>query len=230
MSNALAQLDKARQMLAESRTLPEVKKIRDIAEAAKVYAKAAHLSKESQMYAAEIALLATHKAGQILSRLEKSEGGRPSKTVAAAATVSEYSKVLQDSDTPIRTAAAWQQIGKIPATTVDAYVNQAKETHQDISQNALLKFSMREQKAKNPQPVQPKPVPAFEAQDFTAKITAFRTELGTLNAHWLRTQTPKDNEDLITLVASLRTMAKEATERADRIELAIQTLTPAEVA
>lgn len=54
----LAQLDRARQMLAESRTLSDVKKIRDIAEAAKVYAKAAHLGRESQNYAAEIALLA----------------------------------------------------------------------------------------------------------------------------------------------------------------------------
>jgi hypothetical protein len=35
----LAKLDRVRQMLAESRTLPEVKKIKGIAEAAKVYAK-----------------------------------------------------------------------------------------------------------------------------------------------------------------------------------------------
>ena len=52
--NALVKLDKARSALAESRTLSEVKKIRDVAEAAKTYAKAAHLSRDSQNYAAEI--------------------------------------------------------------------------------------------------------------------------------------------------------------------------------
>ena len=62
--NALASLDRARVALMEARTLPEVKKIRDIAEAARVYAKAAHLGRESQNYAAEIALLASHKRGR----------------------------------------------------------------------------------------------------------------------------------------------------------------------
>src|ERR1700731_1169442 len=59
---ALGNLDRARLALMEARTLPDVKKIRDIAEAARVYAKAAHLSRESQNYAAEIALLASRKA------------------------------------------------------------------------------------------------------------------------------------------------------------------------
>ena len=65
----LAKLERARLPLAESRTLPEVKRIRDIAEAARVYARAAHLSRESQHYAAEIALLASRKAGEILAKL-----------------------------------------------------------------------------------------------------------------------------------------------------------------
>ncbi len=65
-TNALANLDRARSMLAEARTLGEVKKIRDMAEAARTYAKGAHLGRDAQYHAPEIALLAAHKAGAIL--------------------------------------------------------------------------------------------------------------------------------------------------------------------
>ena len=61
---ALATLEKARVLLSEARTLPEVKKIRDLAEAAKVYTRAAHLGRESQNYAAEISLLAFSQGGR----------------------------------------------------------------------------------------------------------------------------------------------------------------------
>src|SRR5271170_5969567 len=81
--NTLANLDRVRIALAKAKTLPEVKKIRDLAEAARVYSKAAHLSKESLDYAAELKLSAERKAGKILARLQKSSGGRPEKTAAS---------------------------------------------------------------------------------------------------------------------------------------------------
>src|SRR5690348_444862 len=107
---SLAKLDQARQMLAEARTLEDVKHVHDLAEAARTYAKAAHLGRESQQYAAEIALLASRKAGSILSQLEKSKGGdgrhHPPDTVAAG---SEYAKALEETATPERTARRWQE-------------------------------------------------------------------------------------------------------------------------
>jgi hypothetical protein len=57
-------------MLFRARTLPEVKRIRDTAEAARVYARAAHLDRESQNYAAEISLLASRGADEMSSELE----------------------------------------------------------------------------------------------------------------------------------------------------------------
>ena len=87
----LLKLESAHRALAESRTLSEVKQIRDIAEAARVYAKAANLGHEAQNYAAEIALLAARKAGEILTELDRTPAGRP-KISAKPAPVSPTKK------------------------------------------------------------------------------------------------------------------------------------------
>lgn len=60
MENALAKLDKATQMLAEVKTVDDVKKIVNLAEAARVYAREVELGLEAQNHAAEIKLRAQH--------------------------------------------------------------------------------------------------------------------------------------------------------------------------
>ena len=135
MPNQLAQLDKARQMLAESRTLFEVKSIRDKAEAAKVYAKAANLGQESQNYAAEIALLAARKAGEILQQLERTS----KQSAATVSGDSEYRQTLDETGTPERTAQRWQKLADIPQPVFENYISAAKEKRQDITTSGLLK-------------------------------------------------------------------------------------------
>lgn len=149
-STALAQLDKARQMLAESRTLPEVKKIRDIAEAAKVYAKAANLGREAQNYAAEIAILAACKAGEILKQLDKSKGGRPEKTPASVAAVSEYTKTLEETGTAERTAQYWQKIAEVPEGSRSAYFARVQNADNgEITVAGLLRAAPHAEKRKH---------------------------------------------------------------------------------
>ncbi len=135
----LAKLERARLALAESRTLPEVKRIRDIAEAARVYAKAAHLSRESQHYASEIALLASRKAGEIFSRLERKPGQRRDKPAAMTAGGSEYRKALEDSDTPERTAQLWQKLAQVSEKNVNKYIASCRELDEDITAAGLLR-------------------------------------------------------------------------------------------
>jgi hypothetical protein len=90
-------------------------RIRDLAEAAKVYTRAAHLGRECQLYAAEISLLASRKAGEILSQLERSDGGRPKrKTRDNVSPVSRYRQTLQETRTSVRTAQRWQELAKVP--------------------------------------------------------------------------------------------------------------------
>jgi hypothetical protein len=82
-TNALANLDRTRIRLTKAKTaadLPDVLKIQNVAQAAQKYAKDAHLKHDDQCLAAEIALLAAHKAGTIL----KSCNGRNPRPKAGA--------------------------------------------------------------------------------------------------------------------------------------------------
>jgi len=150
-STALAQLDKARQMLAESRTLPDVKKIRDIAEAAKVYAKAANLGREAQNYAAEISILAACKAGEILKQLAKSKGGEQTHSTAAKpAGVSEYAKTLEDTGTAERTAQYWQKLSEVPEESRSSYFTRVQKTDNgEITVAGLLRAAPHAEKRKH---------------------------------------------------------------------------------
>jgi len=135
----LAKLERARLALVESRTLPDVKKIRDIAEAARVFTRAAHLSRELQHYASEIALLASRKAGEILARLERKPGQRRDKPAAMTAGGSEYRKALEDTDTPERTAQLWQKLAQVSEKKVQKYIASCRELDEDITAAGLLR-------------------------------------------------------------------------------------------
>ena len=152
-SSQLANLDRARQMLAECRTLPEIKKIRDIAEAAKVYAQAAHLGQEAQNYAAEIALLAERKAGEMFAELDrakpKATGGRVRKSEAK----SEYATALEESITSEREAQRWQEIAKISEETFNDYIQQSNDLKTEISRAGLSKVAKKAANCKCPLPV-----------------------------------------------------------------------------
>ena len=140
----LANLDKARLALAEARTLPDVKRIRNMAEAARVYAKAAHLSKEALDYAAEIKLLAERKAGEILAKLDR---GKPGPRLAASvAGNSEYRSALDDTNTPERTAQHWQEVAAVPADVVATYLKETKKSDAPVTTSGVLKQFRKSQR------------------------------------------------------------------------------------
>jgi uncharacterized Zn finger protein (UPF0148 family) len=223
---ALATLDKARLLLSEARTLPEVKRIRDLAEAAKVYARAAHLSRESQNYAAEISLLASRKAGEILCKLEKSAGGHPKrKTPDILSPVSEYRKVLKETDTSERKAQRWQELAKISNATVKNYIEESKtNTDDEISASGLLKSAKKDAAKKNPKPIIAPAQPKCTASCITARITVLLSEFSALNAFTKQLKFAEldgpSKDEVRTLIALLRKVSKDAAERADRLQKA----------
>jgi hypothetical protein len=143
MTDPLARLDKAQVLLAEARTLGDVKKIRDMAEAAKVYAKAAHKGRDVQNYAAELSLAASRKAGAILKTLPrakpKAKGGRVRD--------SDYWRTLTESNTPYRTAQLWQRLADIPDEAVQRYLAFTKKSSKEISAAGLRRAVKGKKKA-----------------------------------------------------------------------------------
>jgi hypothetical protein len=221
-SSQLANLEQAKWMLAECRTLSEVKKIRDFAEAAKVYAKAAHLGQEAQNYAAEIALLAERKAGDMFAELErakpKATGGRVRKSEAK----SEYTAALEESNTSEREAQRWQEIAKIPEETFHGYLQQSKDLKTEISRAGLSKVAKKAANRNCPSPVVPPEKPQVSAANITSRLTALLFELSALNTFTKQLKYADLDEpskaEVQTLITQLRKVSKDAGERADRLQ------------
>ena len=135
-------------MLARARTLEDVKKIHNMAEAARTLMKAAHLGREAQYQAAEVALLAAHKAGQILKDLPRAKpkvkGGRVKD--------SPYWKAINDTGTSYRTAQRWQSIALVAPAILEKYI--AYERNRDSGDiSARIDSSLERQKVQTPQPI-----------------------------------------------------------------------------
>lgn len=110
-TDALAKLDR---MLTEAKTLDEVKAVVDLAEAAKTYARAAKLGLEVQNHAAEVKLRAERKAGDLLARLAKGQGGRPPKTPVTLTAVSQYRQTIRQVQVSESRAERWQRVAAVP--------------------------------------------------------------------------------------------------------------------
>jgi N6-adenosine-specific RNA methylase IME4 len=89
-SPGLEQLAHARALLEATRDLSEVREIRDRALALEEYARAKQLGQEAERFAAEIAVRAERRYGQLLAEAPKDPGGRPPKTGAAPELVSPH--------------------------------------------------------------------------------------------------------------------------------------------
>ena len=94
----------------------EVKDIRDKAIAWEVYARQAK-NVEAERRACEIRLRAERKAGVLLKAMEKAKGGRPKKTGAKTAPVSEPG--LADLGVTKKQSSQWQKLADVPLKDFD---------------------------------------------------------------------------------------------------------------
>lgn len=138
MTNALAKLDKATQMLAEAKSLDEVKNIMDIAEAARTYARAAKLGLEAQNHAAEIKLRSERKAGEMLLQID-AQGKRKDITFSNDDRKLSKRELLAEEEIPEATGYRWQSVANIPEQVFEHHIAEIQETGQELTTSGLLR-------------------------------------------------------------------------------------------
>jgi hypothetical protein len=151
---ALAQLDHARKELAKADTLYDIKKIHGVAEAARGYAKAAHMTLAIQNDIAAVSLQAARKAGDYLQGIAP-KAGRPKKS-ATVAKLSNYQQMLKDTDTPPRTATYWRRLAGVPERIFHRYVLTIQKAQDvELTARGLLREAAKEAPAHRRRPGTP---------------------------------------------------------------------------
>jgi len=123
MINALIKLDRATQLLAEAKTLDEVKAIANIAEAARAYARAARLGLEAYNHAAEVKVRAERKAGEMLAKIPKATGGKPYQSTSN--NLLPVEKTLKELGVSKIQSSRWQEMAEIPEEQFEKFIEDA---------------------------------------------------------------------------------------------------------
>lgn len=142
---ALARVDQAGQLLARVQNVAEAKTIIDQAEAIRAYTKRAHRGLVIQNRAATIRLRAERRAGELLSEVKRSKGGRPQKTDLSRESV--YKRALKSADIVPSVAYKWQQVAAIANPKFEAYLQTAKGGA-ELSTSGLLAFGIGKKMSK----------------------------------------------------------------------------------
>lgn len=130
-ANPLARLESAHRMLAEARTVDEVKEVRDKAEVARLYARERDLGLEAQNYAAEIKIRAERKLGELLA--ETVIAHRPPK-VSDHTTLTELGISRDES-------SRWQQMASIPEPVFEQYIAETKATSEPLTTAGVVRVA-----------------------------------------------------------------------------------------
>jgi len=130
----LAMLDKASRMLADAKSLDEIKTVRDKAEAARTYVKAARLGLELQNRAAEVKLRAERKAGEFLKSLKLRGGDRRSKRHDAPLK-------LEDLGISRDQSKRWQYVASVTEAEFLDYLKVMNDQKREITSAGLLRLA-----------------------------------------------------------------------------------------
>jgi len=125
----------ARFALQEAASIDEVKDIRDKAQAMAAYAKQAK-DPELIQWATEIKVRAERRAGQMLSEIELSEGGRPTENQSHDAT----GFTLKQLGINKHQSSRWQKLAGVTDEKFEQAVSAAKEIAGEVTTAAMLRM------------------------------------------------------------------------------------------
>lgn len=143
-SKAIAQVTQARQLLVEARDLADIKAVRDMAEAARLYARAAGLGQDAMNEAAEVKLRAERKAGEALADMEKNKGGRPPETCSSEEQVSEQAPTLPELGITRKQAMNWQAEASVPEPIFEEHIAEAKAEGKPLTTAGVVRLVREE--------------------------------------------------------------------------------------
>lgn len=140
---ALAPITRARKALAEAKTIPEIKKVRDMAQAATQLVQRQRLGMEAANDGMEIALLAERRLGGMLKKMqatgELAKRGGDQKSKSQDATL-----MLADLEISRTQSARWQTEAQVPEDDFQQWVRETREAGKLLTQTALIKLGRKE--------------------------------------------------------------------------------------
>ena len=136
-SNPLAMLDRAYLAIENAQSLDELKEIRDQAEAARHYVKAAKLTTAMSNRCAEIRIRAERKAGEMIKASGINRGGNQLKAKSHDVTS------LADLDISKIQSSRWQKIANIPEDVIEQYFAEPENEEREVTAVGLAQFAAR---------------------------------------------------------------------------------------
>jgi DNA methylase len=130
--SALIKLDTARMLLAEAKTLDEIKTVRDMAEAARLYAREHKMGLAAQNDCAEIAIRAARAAGRIIPEAFPQGGDQKSNLTRSSLIdvgISHYQSVK------------WQKLAEIPDDEFEEYIGETKDSDKELTTAGAIKIA-----------------------------------------------------------------------------------------
>lgn len=130
---AITLFDRARQAVAEAKSIDEVKQIRDQAEALRLYVRQQGESLQMQNDIAEIKLRAERRAGELLREMDKNKGGNPNllhDETGCSPTLPELGISRVQSH-------RWQTEAQVPDEEFEQYVAETKANGEELTSTGL---------------------------------------------------------------------------------------------
>lgn len=139
---ALARIESAHRMLVEAKNLPDVLRVVVASKQMEQLARQIKLGRESQNMAAELALRAERKAGELLKKTPKNEGA-----VRRSDSASERQRPATIPELGIthRQSSDWQHIAAVPEDVFEAAIEETKTAGEELTTASMVRLAKKEQ-------------------------------------------------------------------------------------
>lgn len=139
-TGAIAQIGRARQFLAEAKDLTDIKAVRDMAEAARLYARAAGLGQDAMNEAAEVKLRAERKAGEALVLRDRPPTG-PTPELGSSSEPNSRPPTLDELGITKKQSMNWQTEASVPEPVFEEHIAETKAAGEPLTTAGIVRLA-----------------------------------------------------------------------------------------